>query len=183
MRTYILEREQIIPLSRSQTFAFFGDALNLEAITPPFLHFRVLTKPQIEMKEGTLLDYRLSLFGIPFYWQTLIERWSPEDSFVDTQLAGPYNLWHHTHTFEELAPNQTLMRDRVLYRLPYGIFGRLTQALFVKRALKIIFDYRKEMAARLLTPDNPELDKITQAQGKRATPDASAQTPIGSTTS
>lgn len=182
MRTYILEREQIIPLPRSQTFAFFGDAMNLEAITPPFLHFRVLTKPQIEMKEGTLLDYRLSLFGIPFYWQTLIERWSPEDSFVDTQLKGPYKLWHHTHTFEELAPNQTLMRDRVLYGIPYGIFGRLAQALFVKRALNLIFDYRKEMTTRLLTPDNPELDKITQAPIKKATPEAIAQTSIGSAT-
>jgi ligand-binding SRPBCC domain-containing protein len=177
MRTYILEREQLIPLSRSQTFAFFGDALNLEAITPPFLHFRVLTKPRIEMKEGTLLDYRLSLFGIPFYWQTLIERWSPEDSFVDAQLKGPYRLWHHTHTFEEIAPNQTLMRDKVLYRLPYGIFGKLARALFVKRALNRIFDYRREMTARLLTPENPGLDEITHTKSGCATPDTIIQAP------
>jgi ligand-binding SRPBCC domain-containing protein len=162
MHTYVLEREQIIPLSRARTFAFFADALNLESITPPFLHFRVLTQPPIVMQAGTLLEYRLSLFGIPFHWRTLIERWSPEEAFVDTQVAGPYRLWHHTHTFAELAPDRTLVRDRVLYRLPYGSFGRLAQALFVKRTLKIIFDYRGLMTARLLTFDNPELDKITQ---------------------
>jgi ligand-binding SRPBCC domain-containing protein len=177
MRTYILERQQIIPLSRTQTFAFFGDALNLEAITPPFLHFRVLSPPSIEMRAGTLLDYRLSLVGIPFNWQTLIECWSPEDSFVDTQLSGPYQLWHHTHTFEELAPDKTLMRDRVLYRLPYNIFGRLAHALFVKRALKAIFDYRSEMTARLLAPDNPELNKITQAKFPGTVPETLPQTP------
>jgi ligand-binding SRPBCC domain-containing protein len=163
MPTYILEREQVIPLSRARTFAFFADALNLEAITPGFLHFRVLTEPPIVMQVGTLLAYRLSLFGIPFHWRTLIEQWSPEAAFVDRQLAGPYRFWHHTHTFTELAPDRTLMRDKVLYRLPYGIFGRLAQALFVKRMLKIIFDYRSQMTARLLTLDNPELDKITRA--------------------
>lgn len=179
---YILEREQMIPLSKSQTFAFFGDAMNLEVITPPFLHFRVLTQPPIEMQAGTLLDYRLSLFGIPFYWQTLIEQWSPDNSFVDRQLAGPYNLWHHMHTFEELAPNQTLIRDRVLYSLPYGIFGKLAHTLFVKRALKIIFHYRREMTARLLTPENPKLDEITGAKFKSQPPDAIVQSSIGSVT-
>ena len=178
MRTYILEREQIIPLSRGQAFAFFGDALNLEAITPPFLHFRVLTKPPIEMDAGALVDYRLSLFGIPFYWQTLIERWSPDTSFVDTQIKGPYKLWHHTHTFQEIALNKTLMRDKVLYRIPYGIFGRLAHRLFVKRALKIIFDYRQQMTARLLTVENPKLDEITQAKFKSAPSDAIAQAPV-----
>lgn len=162
MRTYILEREQVIPLSRARTFAFFADALNLEAITPPFLHFRVLTEAPIVMQAGTLLEYRLSLFGIPFHWRTLIEQWSPEEGFVDKQLAGPYRLWHHTHSFTELAPDSTLMRDRVLYGLPFGVFGGLARALFVKRTLKIIFDYRSQMTARLLTIDNPELDKITR---------------------
>jgi ligand-binding SRPBCC domain-containing protein len=183
MRTYILERQQIIPLPRTQTFAFFGDALNLELITPPFLHFRVLTKPPIAMQAGTLLDYRLSLFGIPFYWQTLIERWSPEDSFVDTQLTGPYNLWHHTHTFETIAPNQTLMRDTVLYRLPFGFAGRIAHALFVKRTLNMIFDYRRDMTKRLLTPENPQLDDITRAQFINATLDATTSSPVRSVSS
>jgi ligand-binding SRPBCC domain-containing protein len=174
MRTFILEREQMIPLSRSQTFAFFGDALNLQLITPPFLHFRVLTKPPVDMQAGTLLDYRLSLFGMPFYWQTRIAQWRPEESFVDTQIKGPYALWHHTHTFEAIASRKTLMRDRILYRIPYSIFGHLAQGLFVKRTLDRIFDYRAETTARLLRPDNPRLDELTRAKftGTSADPTA-----------
>lgn len=164
MRTYVLKREQIIPLPRHQTFSFFADAFNLELITPPFLKFKVLTKPPVQMKAGTLLDYRLALFGIPFRWQTLIEDWTAEELFVDTQLAGPYALWHHTHTFEALAPDKTLMRDRVLYGIPFNLFGRLAHALLVERMLKEIFDYRAAVVQRLLTPDHPELDKITEPQ-------------------
>jgi ligand-binding SRPBCC domain-containing protein len=150
MHTYILERQQIVPRARAESFAFFCDAFNLERITPPFLKFRVVTPAPIQMAEGTLIDYELNLYGVPLRWRTLIERWQPNEKFVDTQLSGPYDLWHHTHTFEEIGPNRTLMRDRVLYRIPFGIFGRLAHSLFVKRSLAMIFDYRAKATAELL---------------------------------
>jgi ligand-binding SRPBCC domain-containing protein len=154
MKTYTLEREQMIPRSRSETFAFFGDAFNLERITPPFLRFRILTEPPIAMKAGTIIEYRLQLFGIGFGWRTLIEEWSPEHSFVDRQIDGPYALWHHTHTFQEIGSCTTLMRDRVMYRIPYGLIGRMANMLFVKKSLDNIFDYRARMTAKLLAPEN-----------------------------
>lgn len=150
MKTYTLEREQIIPRSRTETFAFFCDAFNLEQITPPFLKFRVTTPRPIQMATNALIDYELKLYGIPFRWRTVIETWQPEELFVDRQLKGPYALWHHTHTFEEIAPNKTLMKDRVLYQIPFGIFGQMTHPLFIKRSLKTIFDYRAKATAELL---------------------------------
>jgi ligand-binding SRPBCC domain-containing protein len=150
MHIYSLEQEQLIPLSRSEAFKFFCDAFNLERITPPFLKFHIMTSPPIEMAEGQIIDYELKLYGIKFRWRTLIEAWKPEEYFVDRQLKGPYALWHHTHTFEEVAPNRTLMRDQVLYEMPFGIFGRLAHWLFVRRSLKTIFAYRKQVTAELL---------------------------------
>jgi ligand-binding SRPBCC domain-containing protein len=150
MHTYTLEQEQLIPLSRSETFKFFCDAFNLERLTPPFLQFHITTPPPIEMADGAIIDYELKLYGIKFRWRTLIETWRPENYFVDRQIKGPYLLWHHTHTFEEIAPNRTLMRDQVLYQLPFGIFGRLAHWLFIRRSLKTIFDYRAKVTAELL---------------------------------
>jgi ligand-binding SRPBCC domain-containing protein len=163
MHTYILEREQIVPRSREETFAFFCDAFNLERITPPFLKFRVDTPAPVQMAEGTLIDYELNLYGVPLRWRTLIERWQPDERFVDTQLNGPYELWHHTHTFEVIGPNQTLMRDRVLYRIPFGILGRLAHWLFVRRSLEMIFDYRMTATAELL--GNPHGVQASAGQG------------------
>ena len=54
MKTYLLEREQIVPKSREEAFAFFSDAFNLERITPPFLRFRILTPPPIRMEAGRM---------------------------------------------------------------------------------------------------------------------------------
>ncbi|HKS40967.1 MAG TPA: SRPBCC family protein [Blastocatellia bacterium] len=159
MKTYTLERTQVIERSRSETFAFFSDAFNLERITPPFLGFHMLTPRPIHMQEGTLLEYKLSLLGIPFYWKTLIEKWTPETSFVDVQLKGPYSLWRHTHTFEELDQNRTLMRDHIEYSVPLGVLGRIAHALFVRYSLKKIFDYRAAATARLLAPESKLEDK------------------------
>ena len=150
MRTYILERSQIITRTKSETFDFFSDAYNLERITPPFLRVRIQTPRPIIMEKGALIDYRLALFGVPFKWRTIIEDWSPETHFVDRQLRGPYQLWHHTHTFEELGPRRILMRDIVRYRIPFGPFGMSAHCLFVRRMIELIFDYRATATAELL---------------------------------
>lgn len=144
--TAILERVQIIPRPRAEVFAFFEDAHNLERITPPFLRFRVLTPPPIAMAEGTLIDYRLGLFGVPLRWRTRIESYVPGESFVDVQLRGPYRLWRHTHTFEDV-PGGTKMTDRVEYEIPLGPLGAAARAIFVRRTLDRIFDYRRDVIA------------------------------------
>lgn len=140
----ILERAQFLPRPREEVFAFFEDARNLEAITPPFLRFRVTTPGPIEMREGTLIEYRLSLFGIPFGWKTRIDVYEPGVRFVDRQLEGPYRLWRHTHTFEDVAGG-TRMTDRVEYESPLGPLGTIADALFVKRTVAKIFDHRAEV--------------------------------------
>ena len=56
MSTYQFEQVQFIPRPRSEVFAFFADAANLERITPGFLHFRIVSRMPIEMKPGALVD-------------------------------------------------------------------------------------------------------------------------------
>src|SRR5262245_9043567 len=150
MKIYFLERLQIIPRLRAETFAFFSDAFNLERITPPFLRFRILTPLPIKMEAGTLIEYRLALFGVPIHWRSIIESWIPEESFVDRQIKGPYSYWRHTHSFEEKGPREILMRDFIEYCIPYSIFGKVAHGLFIKRWLDDIFDYRATMTAHLL---------------------------------
>ncbi|MDB4941658.1 MAG: cyclase/dehydrase [Labilithrix sp.] len=143
-----LDREQLVPRPRSEVFAFFADATNLERITPEFLRFRVTTPQPITIAPGTLIDYRLGLFGIPFRWRTLIETFEPETRFVDRQLKGPYAHWVHTHTFED-APGGTLMRDHLEYAIPFGPLGAVARVLFVERTVAKIFDYRRDAITRL----------------------------------
>ena len=153
-RVQVLERTQLVPRPRGEVFAFFADARNLEAITPGFLHFEILPPVPSRLESGSIIDYRLSLAGVPFRWRTRIEEWQAGRRFVDLQLRGPYALWHHTHTFDD-APGGTRMVDRVRYRLPLGPLGALAHRLFVRRTLDRIFDHRGERIAALLGPAGP----------------------------
>ena len=76
------------------------------------------------MRAGALIEYRLKLHGVPVRWRTQIESFDPPHAFTDVQLSGPYRLWHHTHVFEPDGRGGTIMRDRVLYALPFGPLGR-----------------------------------------------------------
>ena len=150
-RRHHLYREQHIPRSVEEIFEFFSAVENLEAITPDYLRFRVITPTPLELRAGALIDYRLQLFRVPFTWRTRIESWDPPHRFVDTQLRGPYSYFHHTHRFEAVDGG-TRMTDSLYYELPLGPLGSLAHALFVRRSLDDIFDYRGRRIAERYPP-------------------------------
>lgn len=149
MAEHLLERSQLVPTPLEQTFDFFADPRNLEAITPPWLHFRILDAPD-RLRRGSLLRYSLRLFRIPIRWTTEITAWDPPHGFTDTQLRGPYRLWVHEHLLEDLGTG-TRVTDRVRYRVPLGPAGRAANRLLVRGWLDEIFDYRARRLAECLT--------------------------------
>jgi ligand-binding SRPBCC domain-containing protein len=144
-----LERTVRLARSRGEVFAFFADASNLEAITPPFLAFRILTPRPVEMRRGARIVYQLSLFGLPLRWETRITDWQPGVRFVDEQESGPYAVWRHVHEFESDGDG-TVVRDVVEYLEPLGVLGRIAHVLVVARTLDRIFDFRADAIRRLL---------------------------------
>jgi len=140
MKVRELTTELWLPRPPETVFPFFADAFNLEAITPPFLKFKVLTPSPIAMREGALIDYTLRIRGVPVRWRTRIGDWQPPHRFVDEQLRGPYRQWIHEHTFEPRADG-TLCRDVVKYAVPFDF---LLHDVFVRRDVEKIFAYRAE---------------------------------------
>ncbi len=145
----ILQTQQWLPRSIDEVFPFFADAANLERITPPWLEFRIVTPTPIEMRVGTLIDYRLKVRGVPVRWRTRIAAWDPPYSFVDEQVRGPYRLWRHLHTFEPVDGG-TFCRDRVEYRAP---LHALMAARLVTPDVERIFGFRHEALAAIFTPE------------------------------
>ena len=149
-RIYALERTQRLELPVERVFEFYAQAGNLAVLTPPWMGFEVITPGPIEMRPGALIDYRLTLHGVPVRWRTRIAVWEPPLRFVDVQVRGPYALWEHTHTFERDGDDAALIGDRVRYAIPLGLLGRAAHAAFVRRDLERVFDYRERAVAERL---------------------------------
>ena len=133
-----------LPAPRDAVFDFFADARNLERLTPPWLHFHILTPRPIDMRIGTQIDYRMLLHGIPLRWRSVISDWDPPRRFIDEQTSGPYRRWIHTHTFEE-ENGGTRVGDAV----EFDVFASWLTGWFVMRDLRKIFAYRHETLKRI----------------------------------
>jgi ligand-binding SRPBCC domain-containing protein len=147
--TYQISTDLTLPRPLDEVFEFFADASNLEAITPPELKFRIVTPMPIEMRTGALIEYRLSLFGIPFSWLTEISVWEEGRRFVDRQISGPFRVWHHEHCFQAIDERTSRITDSVHYSLPLPPVGRLVHPI-VRPQLNRIFSYRSERVRELL---------------------------------
>jgi ligand-binding SRPBCC domain-containing protein len=148
---FLLECEQLVPGNLEQIFGFFSDAKNLEQLTPPWLEFKIQKSSTSSVQEGTIIDYRLGIHGIPLSWRSKISVWNPPYEFVDEQLVGPYRSWVHQHLFQQVEGG-VLVTDRVRHRV---LGGALIHKLFVARDLRRIFAYRSsaltDIAKRLST--------------------------------
>lgn len=142
-----IHRETIVERPLDETFAFFADAANLEALTPDWLNFRILTPQPITMTEGTVIDYRIVLYGVSIPWKTRIDAWEPDARFVDRQLSGPYRWWLHEHRFVPAARG-----TRVIDHVEYLPRARWVSGAMVRRDVERIFTFRQDRMRALFGP-------------------------------
>ena len=155
MKTFQLIKTQVINSPMDDVFDFFSKPENLKTITPAKLSFNILTPTPIVMEKGTVIDYTIRLFLIPIHWRTLITKYNPPYEFVDEQIKGPYNFWHHTHKFKKVDGGVEIS-DKVIYSIPMGIIGSVLYFIWIKRDLEKIFLHRKEVIENILVNNNPD---------------------------
>jgi len=146
---YNLEVKQFLPISLTEAWEFFSSPGNLSKITPPQMGFIITSGPPPKMHSGQIISYKVSpIPGFTTNWVTEITHVQEKQFFVDEQRFGPYRMWHHEHHFE-IQGNGVLMTDRVSYKLPFGIFGRIAHGLFVRKQLQTIFLFRENYLNRI----------------------------------
>ncbi|MGR3810676.1 SRPBCC family protein [Jiulongibacter sp. NS-SX5] len=141
---YTLEAESELPISLEQAWDYFSSPKNLAEITPPHMGFKITSKPFEKAFSGQIISYNVGVLpGIRTNWVTEITHVEDQKFFVDEQRFGPYRMWHHEHHFEAKGSGVYMM-DRVSFKIPLGFLGDIAYALFIKKQLKGIFEYREE---------------------------------------
>jgi ligand-binding SRPBCC domain-containing protein len=149
MPIHYLTRKQFIPISLEEAWPFFSTPRNLEAITPGFLNFRITSAVPEEIHSGLIITYQIAaVAGVPMTWVTEIKHVVPLHRFVDEQRIGPFRFWFHEHRFDAV-PGGIEMTDIVHYVMPWIWLGELVHAVFIRRRLNAIFDFRHDYIANL----------------------------------
>ncbi len=147
---YTLTTEQVLNVSINKAWDYFSSPENLSKITPPKMGFNITSDIDMKAYKGQIITYKVSPF--PFMkinWVTEITEVKNYNYFIDEQRFGPYKMWHHEHWFEELPNGNTLIKDKISYKIPYGILGYLAQSMFIKKQLNTIFEYRYKTLEKL----------------------------------
>jgi len=149
MKTYKLTGEIELPIQIDEAWDFFSNPNNLGRIMPNNMAFKVVEGATLPLYEGQVIQYTVT--PLPLFkttWVSEINHINKPHFFVDTQLEGPYKLWHHKH-FLEATEKGTKITDVVHYQVPFGILGRLLHPIIIKPKLNKIFEYRGQQIEAL----------------------------------
>ena len=80
------------------------------------------------------VTWRGKHFGLYLIHKSRITAMNFYDYFVDEMEEGKFKSFKHQHLFEE-ENGITIMKDKLQYETPFGIFGELFNVLFLEKHL------------------------------------------------
>jgi ligand-binding SRPBCC domain-containing protein len=141
-------RSIVINAPIEQVFHFHDDTRNLLKITPPNINVRIkaMGTPGLHYQVTlTVVMFRL----LPMKWVVRITEYEPPFRMTDEQVSGPFTTWKQTRLLREVEGG-TELTDVVEYEAPFGVLGRIANALVIKRQIADMFSYRQQATKRLL---------------------------------
>ena len=141
---YTLYAKQTVATEIDLIWDFFRKPSNLNKLTPDDVEFKIISGKSDEFYEGKMISYKIKPFKmINFNWLTEISRIKEGSYFVDNQIFGPYKMWHHEHHFKSNDDGTTDIIDKVKYKVPFYILGKLIHKIFIRKKLFKIFMFRQ----------------------------------------
>lgn len=137
----VLEFTSEIPATQRDLYEFHMDFSNVRIITPPIIITRFSRVPET-MAAGSSIVVEINQLGIWIPWEITVKEVIPNRLLVDEQNGkGPFQRWRHEHRFEESGSTSRLT-DRIEYALPFGVLGKIADAVIMRFVQKRIFAYR-----------------------------------------
>ena len=119
---------------------FHSDPRALKDLTPPPIFLSI---HQIEpLAEGSNSKFTLWFGPLPIRWHAQHKNVN-DSGFTDVQISGPMRTWEHSHRFESVSANETVIHEHIEYQHFYGLRGLFTRLLFCKPGLYLLFTARK----------------------------------------
>ncbi len=105
---------------------------------------------------GQQVTWKAIHFGFPFRLTSKITLSESPERFIDQMVSGPFSYFYHEHRFSGHGKD-TIMIDRIVYRSPLGLLGRVVDRLFMKRYLTKLMALRNRLIKE--TAESPSYEK------------------------
>ena len=153
---YTLYAKQTVNKGVDVLWNFFKKPTNLNNLTPEDVNFKIKSGKSDDFYEGKIISYKIKPFKLlTLNWVSEISQIKEGSYFIDNQVSGPYKMWHHEHHFKSNDNGTTDIIDKVKYKVPFYIVGRLMHKIFIKKKLFDIFSFRQKQIHELF--NNPTL--------------------------
>jgi ligand-binding SRPBCC domain-containing protein len=142
---YTLYAKQTVDKEIDFLWDFFSKPRNLNKLTPEDVQFKIISGESDDFYEGKIISYKIKPFKlVALNWVTEISQVKEGSYFIDNQIFGPYKMWHHEHHFKRNDNGTTEIIDKVKYKVPFYILGKLIHKIFIRRKLFNIFMFRQK---------------------------------------
>ena len=153
---YTLYAKQTVSKEIGLLWDFFRKPTNLNKLTPEDVHFKIKSAKSDDFYEGKIISYKIKPFKLlALNWVTEISQIKEGSYFIDNQISGPYKMWRHEHHFKDNHNGTTEIIDKVKYKVPFYIVGKLMHKMFIRKKLFNIFMFRQKQINNLF--NNPLL--------------------------
>ncbi|RVU42181.1 TIGR01777 family protein [Lujinxingia sediminis] len=129
------------PVSSLQLYNWHARPGAFERLVPPWESIEVLEQSG-GIADGARLVMRIQQGPVGVIWEAHHRDHIEGHQFVDEQVRGPFKHWRHTHRFEALGPEQSLLIDEVDYALPMGALGNFFGGGFADALVESMFAFR-----------------------------------------
>ncbi len=153
----VFECETVFDAPLERVWELHTSGEGLRRLTPSIFDLRIEevrgAGPADPLPDGAEIDVSTNPGGVGSRdtWTAVVEASECDGEapvFRDRMRDGAFPEWVHTHRFETVFGDETLMRDRIEYRLPTvlgPLVGRFGAVGFVP-----VFSYRHRRAAGIL---------------------------------
>lgn len=107
---------------------------------------------------GETVTWRARHFGL---WHTLtskIVEFDRPHAFTDVMVTGPFKSFRHDHHFT-VDGGRTVMHDVFVFESPFGVLGRLANALVLRRYMTDLLERRNRVLKDTAEATGPRQEK------------------------
>ena len=98
---------------------------------------------------GDRVTWRAKHFGVRHTLTSEITAMRRPAYFQDAMVSGPFRSMKHDHTFREISPGETGMRDVFWFAAPVPILGRLVEIAILGRYMRALLRERNDVIRRI----------------------------------